>query len=185
MILSISRKLAFRQSLIHYRHRSKRLKVNAAGFRRHLDPETRCVFDGIVFRRQRWPPGRHLSMESATFLKNRTARSLWDAVLSGGCPGYPAVCRASAGSKAELMLDPERIGLLQKDVPQGVLAGSWYTLYHAPKTGRCALKPTAWDLVSAPLSPHPHGFLHHAHPITDGLHSRRALDRGRRIFILS
>ena len=42
--------------------------------------------------------------------------------------------------------------------PKRVLAGSWYTLYHAPKTGRCALKPTAWDLVSAPLSLIPMGF---------------------------
>ena len=185
MILSISRKLAFRQSLIHYKQRSIRLKVNAAGFRRHLDPETRCVFDGIVFRRQRWPPGRHLSMESATFLKNRTARSLWDAVLSGGCPGYLAVCRASAGSKAELMLDPERIGLLQKDVPQGVPGRKLVYAVSCPQDREMCLETDRLGPGLSSALPHPHGFLHHAHPITDGLHSRRALDRGRRIFILS
>ena len=37
-------------------------------------------------------------------------------------------------------------------------SGNRYTLYRDPSTGRCALKPTAWDLVTAPLSLIPIGF---------------------------
>lgn len=36
--------------------------------------------------------------------------------------------------------------------------GNWYTLYRDPGTGRCALKPSAWDLTSALLSLIPLGF---------------------------
>lgn len=42
--------------------------------------------------------------------------------------------------------------------PKRYQAGNWYTLYCVSRTGRCVLKPTAWDLLSAPLSLIPIGF---------------------------
>ena len=42
--------------------------------------------------------------------------------------------------------------------PKRYRAGSWYTLYHDPGTGKCALKPAVRDLVSALLSLIPIGF---------------------------
>ena len=42
--------------------------------------------------------------------------------------------------------------------PKRYLAGTWYTLYRDPETGRCALRPTARDLICAPLSLIPIGF---------------------------
>ena len=42
--------------------------------------------------------------------------------------------------------------------PKRYRAGNRYTLYRDPGTGRCALKPTVWDLICAPLSLIPIAF---------------------------